>query len=110
VSDLIPNMFDRVIAVDGNNDLLATFRDCLARHIEVDGEQHTPMAMQMVAGLCGDTTRPNWTHAWKPLSPRCGRAPGCGMALSRLLIKATLGQPVAAWPIKPASRAAPSTT
>jgi hypothetical protein len=54
--DLIPNMFDRVIAVDGNNDRLATFRDYLARHIEVDGEQHTPMAMQMVADLCGDDT------------------------------------------------------
>ena len=24
------------------------------RHIEVDGEQHTPMAMQMLADLCGD--------------------------------------------------------
>ncbi len=35
---------------------LATFRDYLARHIEVDGEQHTPMAMQMVADLCGDDT------------------------------------------------------
>ncbi len=54
--DLIPNMFDRVIAIEGNNDRLATFRDYLARHIEVDGEQHTPMAMQMVADLCGDDT------------------------------------------------------
>jgi hypothetical protein len=28
--------------------------DYLERHIEVDGEQHTPMAMQMLADLCGD--------------------------------------------------------
>ena len=31
-----------------------TFVDYLERHIEVDGEQHTPMAMQMLADLCGD--------------------------------------------------------
>jgi hypothetical protein len=33
---------------------LDTFVDYLVRHIEVDGEQHTPMAMQMLADLCGD--------------------------------------------------------
>jgi hypothetical protein len=52
--DLIPEMFDQVISAEGGNDRLATFRDYLARHIEVDGEQHTPMAMQMLADLCGD--------------------------------------------------------
>jgi hypothetical protein len=51
--DLIPEMFDQVISVEGGNDRLQTFRDYLARHIEVDGEQHTPMAMQMLADLCG---------------------------------------------------------
>ena len=53
--DLIPDMFDagrrgqRAAA-----DRLDTFVDYLARHIEVDGEEHTPMAMQMLADLCGD--------------------------------------------------------
>jgi hypothetical protein len=53
--DLIPEMFDQVISVEGNSERLRTFRDYLARHIEVDGEQHTPMAMQMLADLCGDS-------------------------------------------------------
>ena len=52
--DLIPEMFDQVIKIDDQGGKLATFRDYLARHIEVDGEEHTPMAMQMVADLCGD--------------------------------------------------------
>jgi len=52
--DLIPEMFDQVVKVDDHGGKLATFRDYLARHIEVDGELHTPMAMQMLADLCGD--------------------------------------------------------
>jgi hypothetical protein len=53
--DLIPEMFDQVISIKGRyGDRLDTFCDYLARHIEVDGEQHTPMAMQMLADLCGD--------------------------------------------------------
>ncbi|MFI9106467.1 DUF3050 domain-containing protein [Streptomyces sp. SID13666] len=53
--DLIPDMFDKVVAVNrdqGNR--LGSFVDYLERHIEVDGEEHTPMAMQMLADLCGD--------------------------------------------------------
>ncbi|MFI0486187.1 DUF3050 domain-containing protein [Actinomadura sp. 9N215] len=52
--DLIPEMFDQVIKIDDQGGKLATFRDYLARHIEVDGEEHTPMAMTMLADLCGD--------------------------------------------------------
>lgn len=51
--DLIPEMFDQVIKIDDQHGKLATFRDYLARHIEVDSEEHTPMAMAMVADLCG---------------------------------------------------------
>ncbi len=53
--DLIPDMFDQVAAVNreqGNR--LGTFVDYLDRHIEVDGEEHTPMAMQMLADLCAE--------------------------------------------------------
>src|SRR5439155_174782 len=52
--DLIPDMFQQVIAVNSEQGNLGTFVDYLARHIEVDGEEHTPMAMQMPADLCGD--------------------------------------------------------
>jgi hypothetical protein len=56
--DLIPDMFTQVIAVKERGEgKLDTFVDYLARHIEVDGEQHTPMAMQMLADLCGDDER-----------------------------------------------------
>ncbi|WP_370942336.1 DUF3050 domain-containing protein [Amycolatopsis sp. cg5] len=51
--DLIPEMFDQVLGPGVTAGPLALFADYLARHIEVDGEMHTPMAMQMVADLCG---------------------------------------------------------
>ncbi|MCA2220751.1 DUF3050 domain-containing protein [Nonomuraea aurantiaca] len=53
--DLIPDMFEQVVKVNADGDgRLDTFVDYLARHIEVDGEEHTPMAMQMLADLCQD--------------------------------------------------------
>ncbi|GAA2061788.1 DUF3050 domain-containing protein [Catenulispora yoronensis] len=52
--DLIPDMFQQVVTVNEEVGGLDTFVDYLARHIEVDGEEHTPMAMQMLADLCGD--------------------------------------------------------
>jgi hypothetical protein len=52
--DLIPEMFEQVIRIRDDDGALSTFKDYLARHIEVDGEQHTPMAMQMLIDLCGD--------------------------------------------------------
>jgi hypothetical protein len=58
--DLIPDMFEQVVKVNNHGGRLDTFVDYLARHIEVDGEQHTPMAMQMLADLCGDDTT-KWT-------------------------------------------------
>jgi hypothetical protein len=51
--DLIPDMFTQVVAVNQQKGGLGTFVDYLERHIEVDGEAHTPMAMQMLADLCG---------------------------------------------------------
>jgi hypothetical protein len=52
--DLIPEMFSRVAAVNKLVGGLDTFLNYLERHIEVDGEEHTPMAMQMLADLRED--------------------------------------------------------
>jgi hypothetical protein len=52
--DLIPEMFEQVVGIEDRDGTLDVFKDYLARHIEVDGEQHTPMAMQMLIDLCGD--------------------------------------------------------
>jgi hypothetical protein len=52
--DLIPEMFQQVVSVNENLGSLDLFVDYLRRHIQVDEEEHTPMAMQMLADLCGD--------------------------------------------------------
>lgn len=51
--DLIPDMFDQVAALNAESGELSAFVDYLRRHIQVDSEEHTPMAMQMLADLCG---------------------------------------------------------
>jgi hypothetical protein len=54
--DLIPDMFRGFIR-DQNERLqgrLELMRWYMERHIEVDGDEHGPMALQMIAELCGD--------------------------------------------------------
>jgi hypothetical protein len=54
--DLIPDMFRGFIR-DQNERLhgrLELMRWYMERHIEVDGKEHGPMALRMVAELCGD--------------------------------------------------------
>ena len=55
--DLIPEMFQQVVHVNEDVGKLDLFVDYLRRHIQVDDEEHTPMAMQMLADLCGDDDR-----------------------------------------------------
>ncbi len=52
--DLIPEMFQQVVDVNESVGRLDLFVDYLRRHIQVDDEEHTPMAMQMLADLCGE--------------------------------------------------------
>lgn len=54
--DLIPDMF-RAIVADLQQQIpgqLARFHEYLERHIELDGDEHTPLALRMLAQLCGD--------------------------------------------------------
>lgn len=60
--DLIPGMFFSII-----NDIhlsvpekISTFKYYLERHIEVDGDHHSHLALQMTANLCGDNE-----HYWQ---------------------------------------------
>ena len=62
--DLIPGMFMSII-----DDLHAKFPDSLSifkyyleRHIEVDGDHHSNLALQMTANLCGDNEQ-YWQEA-----------------------------------------------
>ncbi len=62
--DLIPDMFhELVIRLSAQYpEQLNTFRYYLERHIEVDGDHHSALALQMVEELCGDDTE-KWMQA-----------------------------------------------
>ena len=64
--DLIPNMF-RSLVVDLDESFPGQWhrlRYYLERHIQLDEEHHAPMALQMLAGLCGREEE-NWRDAEK---------------------------------------------
>lgn len=59
--DLIPSIFQKIVDQLNlkNHGKLDNFRYYLNRHIELDSEQHGPMAEQMMESLCGDSAS-NW--------------------------------------------------
>jgi hypothetical protein len=97
--DLIPDMFTQVVAVNQRTGGLETFVDYLERHIWVDGEEHTPMAMEMLAELCGDDET-KWREcavtASTALAARCRLWGGILTAITgeRERVPAQLGTPV----------------
>ncbi|RFM30294.1 DUF3050 domain-containing protein [Deminuibacter soli] len=61
--DLIPDMFlGMVKELSETFPQLAIFRYYLERHIEVDGDHHSHLAMEMVSELCGTDTQ-KWVEA-----------------------------------------------
>jgi hypothetical protein len=62
--DLIPGMFISIINDIHKNfpDNLSVFKYYLERHIEIDGDYHSYLALQMTASLCGDNKQ-FWAEA-----------------------------------------------
>lgn len=62
--DLIPGMFISIINDTHTNfpDSLSIFKYYLERHIEVDGDHHSHLALQMTSNLCG-TNEQFWVEA-----------------------------------------------
>ncbi len=60
--DLIPGMFISIVndMHQAFPDSITTFKYYLERHIEVDGDHHSQLALQMTATLCGENT-----HYWQ---------------------------------------------
>ncbi len=53
--DLIPGVFRALVReLDARSGALSKFVWYLERHIEVDGEDHGPLSLRMVADLCGE--------------------------------------------------------
>jgi len=62
--DLIPNMFHSIIndLNSANPDQITIFKYYLDRHIEIDGDHHSHLALEMISELCG-TNEIAWQEA-----------------------------------------------
>ena len=61
--DVIPEIFINLVEeLDSKNNKYSTFKYYLERHIEIDGDTHGPIALEMMHDLCGNDLD-KWTEA-----------------------------------------------
>ncbi|MEC8678514.1 MAG: DUF3050 domain-containing protein, partial [Candidatus Margulisiibacteriota bacterium] len=61
---LIPSMFLNIITNLDETPEINNFKSYLNRHIELDGEEHSHLAIELIQELCGNN-KENWKLATK---------------------------------------------
>ncbi|MCB9876472.1 MAG: DUF3050 domain-containing protein [Planctomycetes bacterium] len=90
--DVIPSMFTRLVQdlhAGGHGDM-TTLIDYLDRHIELDGDEHGPMAARLLSVVCGDDAA-----AWQRAEAAAVRSLEARIALWDGVVAAVAGRPLA---------------